>query len=123
MKTTVNKQKSTKKQKKEKYRIRNWSAYNKSLIKRGSINLWIPSDIADWWYGNGKNTYSDRAIETMLTIKAVYKLPLRGTTGFVQSLFAQVGITLRPLPQITSSNMVYSDHVIFRSVHTLATTF
>lgn len=114
MKTTVNKQKSTKKQKKEKYRINNWSAYNKSLIKRGSINLWIPSDIADWWYGNGKNTYSDRAIETMLTIKAVYKLPLRGTTGFVQSLFAQVGITLSTPDYSTISRRAQKLHVVIK---------
>jgi hypothetical protein len=92
MKTTkdITKRSKTKK----KYKIRNWSQYNTSLINRGSLTLWISDDIISWWYGTGHNTYSDRAIEIMLTIKAVYGLPLRATTGFVQSIFTLIGIPL-----------------------------
>jgi IS5 family transposase len=90
-----------KKKSQRKYKITNWSAYNKALMQRGSITLWISDDISSWWYGTGKNTYSDRAIETMLTIQAVYELPLRATVGFVRSLFAQVGILLE-IPDYTT---------------------
>jgi len=92
--TTKQQKKRPSKQKKEKYRLRNWPEYNKSLIKRGNINLWIPSDITDWWYGTGRTTYSDRAIEAMLMVKAVYRLPLRSVVGFIQSIFEQSGIEL-----------------------------
>ena len=27
-----------------KYRIRNWSKYNKALINRGSLNIWFEED-------------------------------------------------------------------------------
>ncbi len=72
---------------KEKYKVRNWSTYNKALIQRGSLTLWISDDIADWWYGEGHDTYSDRAIETILTLKSLYKLPLRSVIGLTVSLF------------------------------------
>ena len=36
---------------KAKYRIKNWSSYNKSLVHRGSINLWISEEVCrDWFY-------------------------------------------------------------------------
>jgi IS5 family transposase len=89
---TKDKVKNTKN--KKKYKITNWGEYNRSLVKRGSLTLWISEDIIDWWYGTGHDTYSDQAIETMLTIKAVYGLPLRATVGFVQSLFDLLGIPL-----------------------------
>ncbi|MCX6703608.1 MAG: IS5 family transposase, partial [Candidatus Zambryskibacteria bacterium] len=79
---------------KKKYKLKNWGEYNKALIKRGSLTLWISPDIERWWYGEGHNTYSDRAIEVMLTFKALYRLPLRATTGFVQSLFDLLHIPL-----------------------------
>lgn len=86
---------------KKKYKIRNWSEYNQSLIQRGSINLWIPSDIETWWHGVGHETYSDKAIEAMLNIKAIYHLPLRSTVGFVRSIFKDAGLAL-DIPDYTT---------------------
>jgi IS5 family transposase len=75
------------------YRIRNWSDYNKSLVGRGSLTLWFDEESIKKWHNvelSGKRgrspTYSDMAIECMLTLKAVYRLPLRATQGFVLSL-------------------------------------
>lgn len=45
--------------------------------------------------------YSDSAIETCLTIKALFKLPLRATQGFVQSLFEIMTLDL-PVPDYSS---------------------
>lgn len=86
---------------KAKYRIKNWSLYNKSLINKGSINLWIDEKISnDWFYFSrtGKDNkkegrsfiYSNITIELCLTARAIYKMPLRMTEGFLQSLFSKI---------------------------------
>lgn len=94
MTTTTDIANNSIKKSKVKYNIRNWSEYNKSLIKRGSIDLWINDSVVDSWYQSGRNTYSDGAIEFMLTMKAVYHLPLRSVVGFVRSVFKQSAIIL-----------------------------
>jgi Transposase DDE domain len=93
-KHTIRQSKKRPSKAKNKYRLRNWSAYNRSLIRRGSLDLWLSGSITDWWYGAGRNTYSNRAIEAILMIKVVYRLPLRQTVGFIQSIFEQSGIDL-----------------------------
>ena len=96
MKTISQKQRKTKK---HQYRIKNWRQYNESLVKRGSITLWLDKEATDSWYATSDKkikkeghpfVYSDKAIETILTLGKVYHLPLRGLEGFVQSLTAIV---------------------------------
>ena len=82
---------------KDKYKVTNWSNYNNGLKKRGSINLWICSDLSDQWKWRGKSKrggqhqYSNVAIELCLTIGKVYSLPLRQTEGFMNSFLKQCG--------------------------------
>lgn len=63
---------------KEKYKTTNWFSYNKSLISRGDITLWIDEDsISDWYYQGppqrgSQYVYSDICIETLLCLKAVF---------------------------------------------------
>lgn len=82
---------------KDKYKVTNWSSYNNGLKRRGSINLWISSDLSDQWRWEGKSKrggqyeYSDVAIELCLTIGRVYSLALRQTEGFMSSFFEQCG--------------------------------
>lgn len=83
-------------------RIVNWSDYNRALVQRGSLTFWFPKEVADIWFhrepnaGRGLNkTFSDGAIQTCLMLRAVFKLPLRGLQGFVDSVFALVGLPLR----------------------------
>lgn len=85
---------NTNNKKKIKYHVKNWSEYNKSLIQRGSLTLWISDDIKDWWYETGYETYSDKAIETMLVIQAVRHLNLRSLQGFMESIFKLAGIDI-----------------------------
>ena len=61
--------------KKHSYRIRNWSEYNASLKKRGSLKIWISSEaIANWTTDEltgepgASPTYTDLAIETMVCL-------------------------------------------------------
>lgn len=76
------------------YRIRNWSAYNKSLVQRGSLTLWIEEEVLSNWHPapegkrkrGGQEQYSDQAITCLLMLKAVYRLPYRQTVGFAQSI-------------------------------------
>ena len=77
---------------KEKYRITNWSAYNKALIGRGDITLWLEESVVASWYYEGPGqqgaqyVYSDNCIECLLGLKAVFKLPYRQLVGFASSL-------------------------------------
>jgi len=36
--------------KKDKYHIRNWNQYNKSLKNRGSITFWFSPEAIEKWY-------------------------------------------------------------------------
>jgi hypothetical protein len=86
---------------KARYKLRNWSAYNKGLRERGNITLWLSSEAQLGWYAcsTGKRghppVYSDLAITAGLTIGAMFRLPLRATQGFVDSLFALLGSELK----------------------------
>jgi hypothetical protein len=97
---------------KKKYKVRNWNKYNQALIARGSLTLWISDDITDWWYAeNGKETYSDRAIETVLTLKAQYGLPLRATVGFAISIMNMMNKVLNMPDYSTLSRRAKTLHI------------
>ena len=78
------------------YKTTNWSDYNAVLKQRGSLIIWFDVDMA--WDAKPlgkrgrKQTYSNTAIQTCLTIKVLFGLPLRQTTGFVESLLALTGL-------------------------------
>jgi len=94
MKSTKDNINHTKQSAKKKYRVRNWKEYNESLVQRGSLTIWIPENVNTVWKGGGRQTYSNVAIEIILSVKTMYSLPLRATEGFVQSIFKMAGILL-----------------------------
>ena len=83
------------------YRLKNWSAYNKALIQRGSICVWLDEDVIAAWSYVGPNqrgaqfVYSNLAIQTALTFRKLFSLPLRQTQGFLQSLFDGMHLKLK----------------------------
>ena len=85
---------------KTKYRVTNWADYDRALVQRGDITLWISEDAIKSWTPNpsGKRgaprKYSDLAIETALTMRLVYGLPLRQAEGFLRSLLNIMGLDL-----------------------------
>jgi hypothetical protein len=98
-KTTT--QRSEEQKPKAKYRIKNWSDYNKALIGRGSLTLWVHEDVLTLWNHpeqTGKPghplDYHDLAIECALSLRAVYHLGLRQTQGFLSSLLGLLGVSL-----------------------------
>ncbi len=92
---------------KDKHKVRNWSAYNEGLRQRGSITLWISEEaVAQWCYQGkrnrgGKLVYSALAIETGLTLRLIFHLALRGTEGFVGSVFQLMHLAL-PVPDFST---------------------
>jgi len=86
---------------KEQYRVRNWAEYDHALVSRGSLFLWFEDgELARQWTPppNGKRgaqpKYSDLAIQTVLTLKAVFGLRNRSVEGFVNSIFTRLGYAL-----------------------------
>lgn len=92
---------------KARYRVTNWSEYDRGLVQRGDIRFWIDEAlIADWiapWRQGpgGQRRYSNAAIVATLTLGSVYRLPLRQAEGFVRSLFSLMGIAI-PVPDHTT---------------------
>ena len=77
----------------KKYRVKNWSQYNASLVRRGDVTLWLDEAvIAGWQHANAETKvsspylYSDEAILCLLSLREVFKLTYRQTEGFGRSL-------------------------------------
>jgi len=89
------------------YRVKNWSEYEQSLRNRGDITVWLSRDAIDAWTPpkNGKRggqpIYSDIAIETSLTLRLVFHLPLRQAEGFLKSILKLMDLYL-PCPDHTT---------------------
>jgi hypothetical protein len=79
-----------------KYKTRNWAEYNLSLKKRVSLSIGFDAgmvwDAAPSGRRGRQQAYSDAAIQACLTLKVLFGLPLRQTTGFVASLLKLVGL-------------------------------
>ena len=72
------------------YRTTNGSSYTASLRSRGSLLIWLDKDMT--WLAPQDGcpgrpaVFSDAAIQFCLTIKVLFKLPLKQTTEMVASL-------------------------------------
>ena len=94
---------------KTKYRVRNWASYERALIGRGNITIWLSRAAIAAWTPEGPRTrgappkYSDLAIETALTLRLLFHLPLRQAEGFLTSLFHLMGLDLRSPDHTTLS--------------------
>lgn len=94
---------------KDKYKIRNWKAYNKALQQRGSVSIWIEESLLLEWKGINKEKkvvaeklYPDSIIECCLLLGKVYHQPLRQTQGFVHSLLWLMGHKDYQVPDYTT---------------------
>lgn len=76
--------------------VRNWPAYNETLKRRGSLTIWFDTEMRWVAAPSGRRgrqqTYSDAAIQTCLSMKVLFGMTLRQTTGFVECLLRQVGL-------------------------------
>lgn len=90
------------------YKVRNWSQYNESLKKRGSLSLWINEDVIQKWQSprdphfiGAPQQYSDDAILCAMAIKVVYRLPYRQLVGFIFFMFSVMRLALK-IPHFTT---------------------
>lgn len=83
---------------KKKYKVRNWSEYNKALENRGRLQVWVDEYALENWEAepSGKRgaqpVYSDLAVEITLRFGQVFSQKLRQTAGLVRSIFKLMGI-------------------------------
>ena len=107
---------------KTKYRVGNWSAYEQALVQRGDVTLWLSADATDAWRPapsgrpGAPKTFSDCAIETALTLRLVFRLPLRQAEGFLRSVLSLMGVDLAAPDHTTLSRRSQSLAVEFRRI-------
>jgi len=83
---------------KYKYKVKNWKAYNRSLVQRGSLTLWLEDSVLREWRDISKQKkvvgeclYPDSIIQCCLLLGQVYHQPLRQSIGFASSLLVMLG--------------------------------
>jgi hypothetical protein len=91
---------------KKAYRVRNWKEYNTSLVNRGSLTFWFSPDVIEQWQKgavnvHGNQIYSDMVITCGLTIRQLFRLPLRATEGLMRSMATLLELTV-PTPDFTT---------------------
>jgi hypothetical protein len=85
---------------KQRHRVTNWSEYDAALRQRGSLTIWFSEEAIAGWQAEprttpgGQPSYSDLAITTALTLRAVFRLALRQTEGLIGSLLQLLGLDL-----------------------------
>lgn len=85
-----------------------WASYNRALVERGSLTVWIDeAALAAWHAGptpgkvGRKFVYADSAIEMVLTLRSVFNLTLRAAQGYATSILALMGVAL-PVPHYST---------------------
>ncbi len=85
---------------KQRHRVTNWSEYDAALRQRGSLTVWFTEEAVAAWAAEprttrgGQPSYSDLAITTALTLRAVFRLALRQTEGLIGSILRLLGLDL-----------------------------
>src|SRR5881296_797189 len=85
---------------KQRHRVTNWAAYDASLRQRGSLTIWFTEEAIAAWRAEPRTTrggqpwYSELAILTALTLRAVFRLGLR-QTGLSQSFGVYPALSMR----------------------------
>jgi len=83
--------------------VTNWRDYDAALRNRGSLTVWFSEEALAGWRAQPRKTpggqahYSSLAIETALTLRAVFKLARRQSEGLIGSIMQLLAISL-PVP-------------------------
>ncbi len=84
----------------QRHRAMNSAAYDAALRQRGSLTVWFTDAAIAAWKAEprttrgGQRRYSELAIATALTLRAVFRLALRQTEGLIGSIIALLGLDL-----------------------------
>lgn len=80
---------------------RDWSKYNRTLVNRGNINLWVTQQALENWAAKKEKknghpfVYGDELIKAMCYIRFKFHLTLRETEGFFLSLINCMRICIK----------------------------
>lgn len=91
------------------YKVTNWPAYDRALVRRGDITLWLtPVAVAAWdAVQTGRpgrpRLFSDVAIEAAIAVRMVFGQPWRQTEGLLNSVLGLLGVDLRSPDHTTLS--------------------
>ena len=84
----------------QRHQVRNWPAYHAALQARGSLTVWFTAEVIAAWRAEpritrgGQPHYSELAIATAPTLRAVFRLALRQTEGLIRSILCLLGLDL-----------------------------
>ncbi len=87
------------------YRTTNWKSYNDALKLRGALLIWLDKEMT--WHAPHEGrpgrppVFSNAAIQFCLSLKVLFKLPLRQTAGMVASLLRLAGLDW-PVPDYST---------------------
>jgi Transposase DDE domain len=82
------------------YRTRNWREYDRGLVARGDLTVWISPDLT-WHAGErgGKRgrprVFTDAAIQAVLAPKVLFRPPPRAAQGMAGGLIRPAGLDWR----------------------------
>jgi hypothetical protein len=82
----------------QRHRVTNWRECGASLRHRGSLTAWFTPEAIVGWKARRRTTpggqrhYSDLAIETALTLRAVFRLALRQSEGLIGSIMKMLEV-------------------------------
>ncbi len=88
------------------------------------MTFWLSADAIDAWRPapsgrrGAQRKFSDQAIETALTLRLVFHLPLRQTEGFLRSVLSLMGVDLSAPDHTTLSRRGQSLDLTLRRVPT-----
>src|SRR5215208_1310761 len=88
-------------------KVTNWPAYDASLRQRDSLTVWVSDEAIASWRAEPRTTrggqpwYSELAILTSLTLRAVFRLAYQQTEGLIGSIIGLLGLDL-PVPDHTT---------------------
>ena len=94
---------------KTKYHVGNWPAYDRALVQRGDVTLWLAPEAITPWAAAGVGQRggplqdSDLAIATALTLRRIFHLPLRQTEGVLTSIVWMLDLDLSAPDHTTRS--------------------
>lgn len=87
---------------KRRYHVPNWKTYNKNLVQRYNLEMWLTEDVIQSWYH--KETpqkrgaplrYSSVALMTCHQLRLLFNLSFRAIQGFLDSLFQRLDLNIR----------------------------
>ena len=79
------------------FKVRNWPAYEAGLRRRGSLTMWIEDAALECWQTigpSGPARYTNAAIQTVLMLRAAFKLALRQIEGLMTSVLSLMGLPI-----------------------------